>query len=48
MPDARCPVCGLEFPEDMAESLGAFVVERAGRRHYLCSAACRDAFAAPA
>lgn len=44
MPDVRDPVCGMTFPEEEAEALGAFVVERGGKRHYLCSAACRDAF----
>ncbi|MCA1814576.1 MAG: hypothetical protein LC624_11630 [Halobacteriales archaeon] len=45
MPDARDPVCGLEFPEEQAEALGAFVVHRAGKKHYLCSKACAEEFA---
>jgi YHS domain-containing protein len=31
-------------PEHEAEALGAFVVERGGKKHYLCSSTCRDAF----
>jgi YHS domain-containing protein len=46
MPDVRDPVCGMEFPEEQAEALGAFVVERQGRKHYFCSATCRDVFEA--
>ncbi|HEV8360085.1 MAG TPA: hypothetical protein VGR28_06495 [Candidatus Thermoplasmatota archaeon] len=44
MADVRDPVCGMAFPEEQAEALGAFVVERAGKKHYLCSSTCRDAF----
>jgi YHS domain-containing protein len=44
MPDVRDPVCGMTFPEEDAEALGAFVVERGSRKHYLCSAACKEQF----
>jgi len=45
MPAVRDPVCGMEFPEEQAESLGAFVVERAGEKHYFCSQTCAEQFA---
>jgi YHS domain-containing protein len=44
MPDVRDPVCGMEFPAEEAEALGAVVVERAGRKHYFCSQFCADQF----
>jgi YHS domain-containing protein len=44
MPDVRDPVCGMQFPEEQAEALGAFVVVRAGKKHYLCSSTCKATF----
>jgi YHS domain-containing protein len=45
MGEVEDPVCGMRFPEEDAEALGAFVVVRDGTKHYLCSATCRDQFA---
>ena len=46
MPDVRDPVCGMEFPEEEAEALGAEVLTVAGKRHYFCSPTCRRQFEA--
>jgi YHS domain-containing protein len=48
VPDVRDPVCGMEFPEEEAEALGASVVVRQGRKHYFCSPACAREFEAGA
>ena len=42
--DVTDPVCGMVFPEENAEELGALKVERAGKTHWFCCATCRDAF----
>jgi len=44
VPDVRDAVCGLEFAEEQAEALGAFVVLRAGKKYYFCSTMCKDEF----
>jgi YHS domain-containing protein len=44
MSDVTDPVCGMTFPEETAEELGAFKIVRAGKTHWLCSSTCRDAF----
>lgn len=44
MPETQCPVCGMAFPEEDAEDLGAFKVERAGKTHWLDSSSCKEAF----
>lgn len=44
MADVRDPVCGMEFPEEEAEALGAFVHVDKGRRTYFCSRTCLEAF----
>lgn len=46
MADVRDPVCGMEFPEEDAEALGASVLVRAGRKHYFCSPTCKRQFEA--
>lgn len=48
MPDVRDPVCGMEFPEEEAEALGASVVLRGGKKHYFCSPTCAREFEAGA
>ena len=37
----RCPVCGVEFPEEDAEEMGAFRVVRDGRVVWLDSSTCK-------
>lgn len=44
MPDVTDPVCGMVFPEEGAEELGALKVERDGKTHWFCCPTCRDAF----
>lgn len=34
----------MAFPEEEAESLGAFKVVRAGKTHWLDSSSCKQAF----
>lgn len=47
MPDVLDPVCGMDLgPEKEAEALGAFVVVRGGKKHYLCSSTCKAQFEA--
>jgi len=42
----RDPVCGMDLAEtpEEAEALGAFVVEKRGQKHYLCSVTCKQVF----
>jgi YHS domain-containing protein len=44
MTDVTDPVCGMVFPEETAEEMGAFKVVRKGKTHWLCSSTCRDEF----
>ncbi|MGH2671079.1 MAG: YHS domain-containing protein [bacterium] len=44
MPEVRDPVCGMTFPEEEAEALGAFVLVRGGAKHYFCSSTCKEQF----
>lgn len=39
-------VCGMTFPEEGAEELGALKVEHLGRTHWFCSPTCERAFRA--
>lgn len=41
---ARDPVCGMEIDEDMAEDLGAEILELDGVTYYFCSPFCREQF----
>lgn len=34
------PVCGVEFTEEEAETLGAETVEHEGETYYVCSPTC--------
>lgn len=45
MTDVEDPVCGMVFEEETAEEMGAFKVVHKGKTRWLCSSACRDAFA---
>ena len=45
MSDVTDAVCGMTFPEETAEEMGAFKVVHKGRTHWFCSSTCRDAFA---
>lgn len=42
--DVEDAVCGMTFPEESAEELGAFKVVRAGRTHWFCSSTCKETF----
>jgi YHS domain-containing protein len=44
MSEVTDPVCGMMFPEEAADELGAFKVVHAGKAHWFCSSTCRDAF----
>lgn len=44
MPDVTDPVCGLAFPEEDADALGAIKVEHEGRTHWVCCPTCERAF----
>jgi Cu+-exporting ATPase len=44
MADATDPVCGMTFPEETAEEMGAFKVVHKGRTHWLCSSTCKETF----
>lgn len=46
VPDVTDPVCGMTFPEETAEEMGAFKVVRGGKTHWFCSSTCRDEFVA--
>jgi Cu+-exporting ATPase len=38
------PVCGMEFTEEEAETLGAETHEHEGETYYLCSPTCLETF----
>ena len=40
------PVCGMTFPEEGAEELGALKVVHKGRTHWFCSPTCERDFKA--
>lgn len=42
--ETECPVCRMAFPEEEAESLGAFKVVIEGATHWLDSSSCKEAF----
>lgn len=44
MGDVTDAVCGMTFPEETAEEMGAFKVVHKGKTHWFCSSTCRDAF----
>lgn len=44
MADVTDPVCGMTFPEEDAEALGALKVEHEGKTRWFCCPTCRDAF----
>lgn len=46
MADVRDPVCGMEFPEEGAEELGACVLVHRGRKLYFCCPTCEAEFRA--
>lgn len=44
VPEVRDPVCGMTFPEEDAEALGAFVHQDRRGRHYFCSKTCLEEY----
>jgi YHS domain-containing protein len=44
--DVTDPVCGMVFPEEGAEELGALKVERGGKTHWFCCPTCQKEFLA--
>lgn len=44
MPDVRDAVCGMEFPEEGAEELGALKHEHEGKTYWFCCETCRTEF----
>ena len=44
MPEVACPICRIEFAEEDAQALGAFVLVRDGQKYYFDSKACKTAF----
>lgn len=44
MPDVTDPVCGMTFPEEDAEALGALKAERAGKTRWFCCPTCQQEF----
>lgn len=46
MPEVTDVVCGVSFPEEEAEALGALKTERKGRTHWFCCPTCQQEFLA--
>ena len=46
MPDVKDPVCGMEFPEETAQEMGATHATHKGKRRWFCSPACEREFRA--
>lgn len=44
MADVTDLVCGMEFPEETAEELGAVKHTHEGKLYWFCCQTCRDAF----
>lgn len=46
MADVTDPVCGMQFPEEGAEELGALHVQHQGKRVWFCCPTCKAEFEA--
>lgn len=46
MADVTDPVCGMSFPEEGAEELGALQVEHEGKMRWFCCPTCKAEFLA--
>lgn len=44
MPEVTDAVCGMTFPEETAEELGALKHMHNGKRYWFCCEKCRSAF----